>query len=141
MTDVLEPEIVTASDLVSVQDYEAAVVILVEIADGQAWEVVDDVQRLAGAPGVVGKRWLMAAAEHLAQKLDRSFRETPRIHTDQQALAMVKGIAQELDKAASALKVAAESLKGAGKVLPGNQAYIAHMAARNVAKQWLQVGG
>jgi hypothetical protein len=94
--------------------------------------------RAAQDAGPYGKGVLARAAEYQASRLDGYFRETPRIDTEKQALALVKGIAQELDKAAGALKIAAESLKGAGKVLPANQAYVAHMAARNAARQWLQ---
>lgn len=136
MTDeVLDLEIVEAKapDLVCLEDYDAAVRLMILLANRgpsprPGAEKVD-------ATHPVGKQWLSHACEHVYRKLDQSFRDGPKVTTEQQARAFVKALAPHFLDASKALLEAAETLKAAGKVMPANRAYVAHKRAAAKAQE------
>jgi hypothetical protein len=145
VTDVLEQEVVRAPDLVRLEDYEQAIQILLDSGSRFVWrysftpegwyrqERPDD--EVIAKPGVVGSQWLARAADSLAYKVDRSFRDGPKVTTEQQAMAFVKGLAPHFLDASKALLKAAETFKAMGKALPANEAYLAHKRAAAKAQE------
>lgn len=85
---------------------------------------------------VLGDRWLAAAAQHLADRLDLCFRDRRPIRTEQGAIALARGMAQSLRAAGDALEAAARKLHEAGRGFPANQAMTAAIAARKACEGW-----
>jgi hypothetical protein len=103
----------------------------------QAQAFVDAARLLRGEVGAIGGlgAYLCArAADHLDRRLLDYL--TPRLipRTEQQAQAVLKGIALELATAGRALHAAAESLKVAGKATPASRARQAGNRALAVAE-------
>lgn len=90
---------VTVPNLVTVEDYEDAIRRLRE----RAPDMLD-----------VGLRWRQRAIEHLHRKLDGYFRDRPTVYSEQQAMAIIKGIAHNLEDASTALRWAAERFRKRG---------------------------
>lgn len=86
----------------------------------------------------LGDRWRARAVYHLEQKLDRELRERPRLDTDQAALAMVKGVARELQVAGQALAGAAKRMKDKGDAVGASQTHQAAMRALEAAHALLE---
>lgn len=80
-------------------------------------------------------KWLTRAKEHLLEKLDRQFRDRPRLDTEQAALSMIRGVATELRAAAMALLEAGEHLRIAGRGYQANQARQAGLRAQQAAAE------
>jgi len=80
----------------------------------------------------LGDRWRARAIHHLEEKLDREFRERPRLDTEQAALAMVHGVARELHTAGKALLAAAKRMKDKADAVGASQTHqAAQRALRN----------
>jgi hypothetical protein len=79
--------------------------------------------------------WLDHARGHLEDRLDREFRgsQPPRVTTEAAAMAILKGVAQELRTSGRALLQAAEELKNRAAVMPAQRAFVAHQRAMKVA--------
>jgi hypothetical protein len=107
-----------------------------DLEDVTAWEDALHLLRVnASLLCPYGREWRDHAAAHLRTRLDASFREGPVIRTEQQALALIRGVADSLLEADTALKAAAEALKNAGKGYAANQAWRAHLEAAHAAQE------
>jgi len=107
-------------DVRSVEDWDAAIQLLQEC--------------LLQVDSVVGERWVHRAQEHLQRKLDRQFRDRPAVDSEQAAMVMIRGVAEELNAAAGALFAAAEALKSSGATpYKASQAYQAAQRAKRAA--------
>jgi hypothetical protein len=138
MTDVLEQEIAQAPDCVLADDYERTVRILIDLCVGTVWSIKDGwwvATPKQEIPGVLGQQWLNRAAQHVAQKLDRSFRDGPKINTEQHAMAYIKSYAPHFLDASQSLLKAAETFKAMGKALAANEAYLAYKRAAAKAQE------
>jgi alpha-beta hydrolase superfamily lysophospholipase len=82
----------------------------------------------------VGRRYLSRAYEHLNHRIDRQLRDTPRLGTEQAALAVLKGAAHDLAQATQALDQAASWLRDAGKAYQASQTKQAASKARHAAE-------
>lgn len=82
----------------------------------------------------VGRLWRQHAAEHLARRLDTELRAgQPRVSTDDQALAWLKGAARDLRTAANALHHAALRFRSQGQGWDANRTYHAACEAAAAA--------
>lgn len=85
-----------------------------------------------------GARTLKRAAQHLEDRLEQDlFGPTIRLQELGQAQALLKSLGHDLQQAAQTLQEAAEQLKAAGKVMPANRAYQAHLRLRDRAQELL----
>lgn len=83
----------------------------------------------------VGQLWRVHAAAHLAERLDTELRGgSKRWQGEDQAIALVKAAARELEAAARALLQAAEQLRAHGHGYPANRAYHAAQVAAKAAQ-------
>lgn len=103
-------------------------------ADDLAWnEAIAILQRAAVREDqdltIFARRCLANAAEHLATRLAKTFRSTPRLDSADAARTLLHSAGQELQHASRALLTAAERFKGLGKGLWANDTYLAHKRA------------
>jgi len=85
------------------------------------------------------KEILARVAARLVQKLDRHlFGTRPHMETEQQAIAVLKGLALELQHAGRELGMAAAELKAKGHGMAANRAHIAHKRALAEAGAYLE---
>ena len=83
----------------------------------------------------VGQLWRRNAAAHLAAGMDRELRNgARRWRGEEQAIALVKAGARDLDVAAKALLEAAEQLRVHGHGWPANRTYHAAQVAAKAAQ-------
>ena len=76
-----------------------------------------------GLREALGKIWLQRATHRLQERADRWVRGGVGLPSSEQAaLAIIHGTAEELRSAGRALEAAAEALRAAGAALPANQA-------------------
>jgi hypothetical protein len=81
-----------------------------------------------------GEAVLVRIATRLHENLDRHlFGHTPKFEGEQQAMALLKGIGLELQRAADALLEAAETLKAKGHGHQANRVHLAYLRARDQA--------
>lgn len=84
----------------------------------------------AQAVSRVGRLWRVHAAAHLAEQIDTELRGGARRWSgEDQAIALVKAGARDLETASKALVLAAEQLRGLGQGWQANRAYHAAQAA------------
>jgi hypothetical protein len=84
-----------------------------------------------------GRMLLQRASEHLLQQLEKEIGRAPRPSSEQQAYAMLKGLATDLQIAGQALVRAAEIIKASGRGVHANDAYVAGQKALQTAEEWL----
>jgi hypothetical protein len=78
----------------------------------------------------VGQMWRVHAAAHLAERIDTELRGgARRWRGEDQAIALVKAAARDLEIASKALLLAAEQLRCLGQGWQANRAYHAAQAA------------
>lgn len=89
------------------------------------------------AESVIGTAVRDRVVQHLVSKLEREqFPEMARRpRTEQQALAMIRGVATELRQAGKALALAAQQLNDAGKGRPASLAHQAAQRAEHLANE------
>jgi hypothetical protein len=89
------------------------------------------------AESAIGTAVRARVVHHLVSKVERErfpeMARTPR--TEQQALAMIRGVATELRQAGKALALAALQLNDAGKGRPANLAHQAAQRAEHLANE------
>lgn len=97
----------------------------------QAVDLVTEAERRVGA--AIRER----AIQHIADALEQAhFPEASRMpRTEKAALAMIRGIADELRLAAQQLEAAAKAMKEGGLVLPANRAHQAAQRAESLANE------
>jgi len=136
-------------DLVRLGDYESAVEILAGLALGReftgaiysgvlgdAWlPLMQEPEQGPRPPGPLGEQWLRRAGARLAEKADRHIVGAAKFSTEQQAMQVVRGFAEELRVAGAALEEAARALVPAGRVPAGQRAHAASKRALQAAQQ------
>lgn len=83
---------------------------------------------------IFARRCLTNAADHLSKRLARTFRDKPRFDSEQVALGILKGAADDLRTASRSLLEDAERLKSLGKGTWANQSYLAGKRAQQAAE-------
>lgn len=78
--------------------------------------------------GLIGQEKREHAMAHIKARIDLHLTGQPRPEGEQQALAIIKGLALELKDASLALKTCAERMKAKGDLHGANVAYTAHKA-------------
>jgi hypothetical protein len=112
-------------DVVSAQDMEDAIALIVRL------------EQHAGVQHF-GRFKLARVREALFRALDRYFSGHPRIETEQQAMALIRGVASDLDQAGAALDTAAAALKRAGRTTEASQTKQAALRAHHQAQQVIE---
>jgi hypothetical protein len=93
--------------------------------------LLDETQKLSS----VGYIWRVHAAMHLAEQIDRELRGGARRWSgEDQAIALVKAGARDLEQAAKALLEAAEQFRTRGHGWQANRAYHAAQGAAKAAQ-------
>jgi hypothetical protein len=127
-------------DYRSADDYELAIEILLTFG-GSPSEAVEALlgpkQDAGDPPGPVGKSWRQRAAAHLAEKLDRYFRDRVPLRTEQLALAEIKRIALIVKDSSEALLSCAERMKSKGDRVGAADAFMAYQRFRDEARALL----
>jgi hypothetical protein len=105
------------------------------IGDIEAWAAAIGILLLPDADLTsYGRQRRERAAQHLERRLDRYFDDRPRVQSEAQFMALLKGVAGELRDAGQALEKAAQRFKNlGGQGLAANDAYRASQRAQRVA--------
>jgi hypothetical protein len=117
-------------DYCCLEDYEQAIQILTHIQFSEP-------QRRTDAVGPIGMAWRQRAAAHLAEKLDRYFRDRVPLRTEQLAHAEIKRIALLVQDASQALFACAERMKNKGDRTGAADAFRAYQRFRDEARALL----
>jgi len=79
---------------------------------------------------LVAKRIRTRVVEHLADSIERDLRAGTKRVADGDDLELVEQLLEEVETAAISLRLAAEDLKNAGRVMPANRTKQAELHAR-----------